>query len=388
MKNIGFFINPIAGMGGKVGLKGTDSSVILQEAIKRGAHPIADERAKRFLKQLSEFPEYKNIKFIIPKGIMGEDIFSSLTRSTPTPFKRVISDILIPSKTSSQDTYSVSKRLKKLKVDLLIFVGGDGTARDVLAAVGSDFPILGVPSGVKMHSGVFAQGIEKAVHILRKFVNEEVQLIKSEIVDLDEDAFRHNRLSTTIFGVALVPQIPALMQPSKLCSFYDSSEEANINGIIQTYKELIDNDTLYLLGSGSTIKEIAQVFNEEIHSQKSLLGIDAVLKQTILGKDLMESEIINLINTTKARSIRIVVTIIGMQGFIFGRGNQQLSSEVIKLVGIENIDVIATRSKLENIPEKKLFVDTGDPNLDQELSGYIKVLVDYNTYTMVRVEAV
>ena len=178
------------------------------------------------------------------------------------------------------------------------------------------------------------------------------------------------------------------MQPSKLCSFYDSSEEANINGIIQTYKESIDNDTLYLLGSGSTIKEIAQVFNEEIHSQKSLLGIDAVLKQTILGKDLMESEIINLINTTKARSIRIVVTIIGMQGFIFGRGNQQLSSEVIKLVGIENIDVIATRSKLENIPEKKLFVDTGDPNLDQELSGYIKVLVDYNTYTMVRVEAV
>lgn len=388
MKNIGFFINPISGMGGKVGLKGTDSSVILQEAIKRGAHPIADKRAKRFLKKLSGFPEYKNIKFIIPKGIMGEDIFSSLTHSTPTPFKRVISDILIPSKTSSQDTYSVSKRLKKLKVDLLIFVGGDGTARDVLAAVGSDFPILGVPSGVKMHSGVFAQGIEKAVHILRKFVNEEVQLIKSEIVDLDEDAFRHNRLSTKIFGVALVPQIPALMQPSKLFSFHDSSEEANINGIIRTYKELIDNDTLYLLGSGSTIKEIAQVFNEKIHSQKSLLGIDAVLKQTILGKDLMESEIINLINTTKAKSIRIVVTIIGIQGFIFGRGNQQLSSEVIKLVGIENIDVIATRSKIENIPEKKLFVDTGDPNLDQELSGYIKVLVDYNTYTMVRVEAV
>jgi predicted polyphosphate/ATP-dependent NAD kinase len=387
MKTIGLIINPIAGMGGKVGLKGTDSPEILQEAINRGAQPIAGERTL-FLKELIKYPEHKKMYFIIPQGDMGEKIIINSDTISSTLSWQVITEIPIPKETNKKNTCVIAEYLKTISVDLLIFVGGDGTARDILQAVGSEFPILGLPSGVKMHSGVFCHGIKKGVQILRQFVQNNVQFVQSEIIDLDEEEFRQDRIMTRLYGVCLVPQVPSLMQLSKLTSYFQDSEKENLEGIIRSYKESIKPDILYILGSGSTIRELAKAFNKEIYDQKTLLGIDAVQNFTLIGKDLTESEIINLLENRKGISVRIVVTIIGGQGFVFGRGNQQLSADVIRQVGLENVDIIATRSKIENLSNRKIYVDTGDPNLDRQFIGYIKVLVDYNNYQMVEIESV
>ncbi|MFX0184599.1 MAG: ATP-NAD kinase family protein [Candidatus Hodarchaeota archaeon] len=388
MKNLGLIINPIAGMGGKVGLKGTDSPEILQEARNRGAQPIAGKRAISFLAELIKYPEHKKLNFIVPQGDMGEKIIDNSDTVSSTLSWQVITEIPIPKETSQENTFVVAEYLKSIKVDLLIFVGGDGTARDILQAIGSEFPILGIPSGVKMHSGVFCHGINKGVQILRQFVQNNIQFVQSEIIDIDEEEFRQDRIITRLYGVCLVPQVPSLMQLSKLTSYFQDSEKENLEGIIRSYKESIKPDILYILGSGSTIKELARAFNKKIYYEKTLLGIDAIQNFNLVGKDLTESEIINILENRKFISARIVVTIIGGQGFVFGRGNQQLSADVIRQVGLKNVDIVATRFKIESLSNRKIYVDTGDPNLDRQFVGYIKVLVDYNNYLMVEIETV
>ncbi|MFX0049966.1 MAG: ATP-NAD kinase family protein [Candidatus Hodarchaeota archaeon] len=388
MKTIGLIINPIAGMGGKVGLKGTDSPEILQEAIKRGAQPIANKRSISFLEELIKHLEHKKMHFIIPQGDMGENVFKSLYNVSSTLSWQVITEIPIPKETTQKNTIRVAEYLKKIKVDLLLFVGGDGTARDIQQAVGPEFPILGIPSGVKMHSGVFSHGIKKGVQVLRQFVQNNVQLMKSEIIDIDEKDFRQDRITTRLYGVCLVPQVPSMVQHGKLVSYLQNSEKDNLEGIIQSYQKSINPDTLYILGSGSTIKELARAFSNEIYDQKTLLGIDAVQNLNLIGRDLGESEILRLLENKKKEFIRIVVTIIGGQGFIFGRGNQQLSADVIRQVGLRHIDFVATRSKINNLPNRRLYVDTGDLELDNQFPRYAKVLVDYNQYLMVKIESV
>ncbi len=385
MKKIGLIINPIAGMGGKVGLKGTDTPEILQEARKRGAKPIAGERTKKLLLELIKFPEHKMISFVVPQGDMGANVFKTISSSIPTLKWQEISNISIIRETSRKDTCRVAKFLKRQKVDLLVFVGGDGTARDILQSVGSEFPILGIPSGVKMHSGVFSQGIDKGVEILCKFVRDEVQFAKSEIIDLDEEEFRRDRILTKLFGLGLVPQAPSFMQLTKISSYDTDSEKENMRGIIRSFRETIDSKILYLLGPGSTMKELSKAFSSSVYDQKTLLGIDAVQNSSLIEKDLSESDIVRLIEEREAKSTRIVLTPIGGQGYIFGRGNLQFSPYVIIKIGLERIDVVATRIKIENLPNKELHVDTGDLNLDSKFSGYIKVLVDYENYLMVKV---
>ena len=385
MKTIGLIINPIAGMGGRVGLKGTDTPEILEEARKRGAKPVASERTRQFLVELIKFPEHKLISFVVPQGDMGGSVFKTISSSIPTLKWQEIPNISIPRESSRKDTCFVAEFLKNEKVDLLVFVGGDGTACDILQSVGSEFPILGIPSGVKMHSGVFSQGIEKGVEILCKFVRDEVHFIKSEVIDLDEEKFREDRILTKLYGLALVPQAPSLMQLTKTSSHYIDSERENMRGIIRSFKKTIDPNTLYLLGPGSTIKELSKAFNTSVYKQKTLLGIDAIQNSSLVEKDLSESDILRLIAEREAKSIRIVITPIGGQGYIFGRGNLQFSPYVILKIGLKQIDVVATKLKIENLPNKQLHVDSGDLNLDRKFSGYIKVLVDYEEFLMVKV---
>ncbi|MHA2226185.1 MAG: ATP-NAD kinase family protein [Candidatus Hodarchaeales archaeon] len=383
MKTIGFIINPIAGMGGKVGLKGTDSNKTLIEAKKRGAKPIAGERTKRFLSELIRYPELLEISFIVPQGDMGANIFKMDEFSTSPLSWRSIQEIPIPQQTTKQHTFEVAEFLKELEIDLLIFVGGDGTAHDILKSVGEDFPLLGIPSGVKMHSGVFAQEIEKATQIIRKFVRGEIQFVKTEVIDLDEEEFRQNRIVTKLYGFCLVPQVPLLMQSTKSSSYYLDTEKKNLKGIIRFFTESIDSKVIYLLGPGSTIKELAISFGPDVFKQKTLLGIDAVQDYSIIGQDLSESEIWYLLSKEKVKTTRIIITPIGGQGFILGRGNQPFSPRIIRKVGIKQIDVVSTRSKIDNLVNRALHVDTGDLNLDRQFLGFIKVLIDYNVYSMV-----
>lgn len=385
MKIIGLIINPIAGMGGRVGLKGTDNDM-LQEAKKRGATPIAGKRTERFLLDLIRYPEYKEISFVVPSGTMGANIFREIQQSHQTLTWQELTQISIPEVTSRKHTELVATALKKQKIDLLIFIGGDGTAHDILQSVGSEFPMLGIPSGVKMHSGVFSQRIGKGVEILRKFVRNEVQFVKSEVIDTDEASFRKNRIVTKLFGLGLVPQAPSLMQLTKTSSSHTDTEEENLNGIIKSLRELIDPEKIYFLGPGSTIKEINRVFGETAYEQKTLLGVDAIQNNNLIGKDLAEADILHLLNRKATKAFHIIVTPIGGQGFIFGRGNQQFTPQVIRKVGLDQILVVATQMKINTLPNRLLHVDTGDPSLDTQFTGFIKVLVDFDQFLMVKVD--
>lgn len=385
MKKIGFIVNPIAGIGGRVGLKGTDSIEIQNEALKRGAIPIAADRTRRFLSHFSKFPEVKNVEFFIPKGKMGEEIFHSFQQTKFVIKYFVLDEIIIPDLTTSRETILCVKKLVSLNVDLIIFVGGDGTARDLHQALKSQTPILGIPSGVKMHSGVFAQSPEKGAEILRKFVMDEVYFMESEIIDLNEEKFRKDSIQTELYGLGIIPYVPTLMQSTKLMTKIEDTELENIEGIVKTLKNLIKEDVIYILGAGSTIKQVSKAFGSLISTNKTVLGIDAVINGTFLGKDLSEYGLLEILNKNKEREVIILLTPIGGQGFILGRGNQQISPNVLQIVGINNILIIASKNKLNKIERKTLHVDTGDLQLDEALIGYVKVLVDFEEYMMVKI---
>ena len=357
---IGFVINPIAGMGGAVALKGTDG--VLEEAIKRGARPIAAKRAREFLKNLKG-----NIEFLTVSGKMGENILKEFEFT----YKLVYN---APENTSAEDTKRAVNEFVKENARLIVFVGGDGTARDVVEIADSKIPILGVPSGVKMYSSIFAVNPQKAAEVVVYFLEGKTKLMDSEVLDIDEDAYRKNKLRIKLFAYAKTPYVEDLIQSSK-SEYVGEEEEEDKKWIAEFFVENMDGNTLYLLGAGTTVNKIAEVFG----LKKTLLGVDALYNGKIIERDLSENDILKLIN--KYPKVKIVITPIGSQGFIFGRGNQQFSERVLEKVGKENIIIVATPRKVREL--KKLRIDLENA---QKFRGYYKVLVGYGKYKLMRVE--
>lgn len=362
MPRIGFIVNPVAGMGGRVGLKGTDGEAYL-EALRRGAKPVAPERARRFLEALKT----RHIELVVAGGRMGYDIVSKT--SVRNRVVEVIDGIV--GETTAEDTKRIARLMKK-NVELIVFVGGDGTARDIMDAVDQEVPVLGVPSGVKIYSAVFAVSPEAATRILEAYVEGRAELVLREVLDIDEEEYRRNRLVIRLYGYLLVPVVEDLVQSSKVASIPVGGEAENQKAIARWVVENMEPDTLYILGPGTTIKAIA----DELGVEKTLLGVDAVYNGRLVGRDLAEKNLLQLLDAYG--KAWIIVTPIGGQGFIFGRGNQQISPQIIKRVGRERILVVATRRKMASLPV--LRVDTGDPAVDDMLRGYIRVLVDYNYF--------
>jgi predicted polyphosphate/ATP-dependent NAD kinase len=259
--------------------------------------------------------------------------------------------------------------MRELGVDLLVFCGGDGTGRDILDVIHTDIPVLGVPTGVKMHSTVFSVNPEAAARVTMRFLWEELPLREAEVMDVDEEAFREGRVSAKLYGYMLTPYEPSLIQGSKVASPMTEHEMQNQAAIALYLIETMTPDTLYILGPGTTTRTIADLLEEE----KTLLGVDLFYNKKNHAKDVNENQILAQI---KGKTAKIIVTPIGGQGFIFGRGNQQISSRVIQQVGRDNIIVVATKHKLRGL--KHLRVDTGDAALDEVLRGYIRVVADYN----------
>jgi len=365
---IGFIVNPIAGMGGIVGLKGTDGEEILKKAIELGAQPVAPQRAKEVLKNLLRLK--KQLKLITYPHEMGENEAISVS------FSPLVIGNITPGQTTAEDTKRAAKDMKKLKVELIVFCGGDGTACDIYEAIGDSIPVIGVPTGVKMHSAVFAVNPKAAAEVVIKFLTEGLPLRRAEVMDIDEEAFRAGILSAKLKGYLLVPYEPELIQGVKTSSPLTDEEEENKVAIARYIVENMDPDTFYILGPGTTTKAIADLLGVE----KTLLGVDVIKNGKTIAKDVGEKEILKIIDEHKSK---IIITPIGNQGFIFGRGNQQISPRVIRKVGIKNIIVIATKYKLSTI--KYLRVDTGDEHLDKELKGYIRVVTDYNEEKIVKV---
>ena len=359
MKRLGFIVNPIAGMGGAVGLKGTDGKEILEKAVGLGAKPVAPARAETFLSTLNAI--WKDFVLISGAGLMGE------TEAQNSGFGcKVFGEKR--EQTSKQDTMETAKQIVDEGVDLLVFCGGDGTARDVLNAVDKKVPVLGVPTGVKMHSAVFAVDPKAAARITARFLSGQLPLWEAEVMDIDEEAFRQGRVSARLHGYVLTPYEPRLIQVAKIASPMTQSDLRNQAALAVYVIEKMEDDVVYVISAGTTTRTIGDLLDEK----KTLLGVDIFKNKKIVARDVNEKQILEAI---KGETVKVVVTPIGGQGFIFGRGNQQISPEVIQQVGKDNIIVIATENKMKNL--KALKVDTGDPDLDASFRGKITVITDY-----------
>lgn len=365
---IGFLVNPIAGMGGAVGLKGTDGE-LYQLAMKLGAKPIAPERASRFIKSMLKLNIINFIDIITVSGNMG----SYYLKNNDIPHK-IILNVYPP--TTRNDTKMASDLFLKENIDLIIFVGGDGTAKDIYDVIDLKVPVIGVPSGVKMYSSVFAINPEAAAETLKFFIEGKTVLSEREVMDIDEDAYRRDELKINLYGYLKVPIYERFIQAGKEVMFgYDIEE--NKRAIAKYVIEEMDPNTLYILGPGTTTKTIANLLNQD----KTLLGVDAYYNKKLIKKDIAEKDILNLL--TKYHRVKLIVSPLGGEGFIFGRGNQQLSPAVLAKIGKENIIVVATRDKIRRLNE--LYVDTGDPKIDNMLKGYIRVIVDYREEIVMKV---
>lgn len=278
---------------------------------------------------------------------------------------------------SANDTRMGCKKVVDLGGQILLFAGGDGTARDVLDAIDERIPVIGIPSGVKMHSGVFSTNPEAAGRLLRLFASGSLPVHRAEVMDIDEDAFRRGRLSASLYGHMLVPYEPALIQHSKSEVATITAEEEK-DEIGQYVSENLENGVLYIFGPGTTVEAVSGYLG----IGKTLLGVDVVLDGKVIICDATENDLLEALG--KYSDARIIVTPVGGQGFIFGRGNQPISPRVIRIVGRDNIIVIAAPSKLKEI--RALRVDTGNPDLDEKLRGYMKVIVGYGRRSLAKVE--
>ncbi|MEL9999098.1 MAG: ATP-NAD kinase family protein [Thermoplasmata archaeon] len=358
---IGFIVNPIAGMGGSVGLKGTDS--LYEKALELGAKEIAPLKAIEFLSKSKEILE--NVEILTCGKKMGEN---ELKEAKIKNYKVVYQ---VNELTTREDTIKGASMM--LDCSLIIFVGGDGTARDILDAVDLKIPVLGIPSGVKMYSAVFSSSVNSAKEILKAFVENNSSIEEREVLDIDEEKFRNNVFTTKLYGYLKVPVYGGYVQNSK-AEIYSTDDEEDKQGIAEYIIDTMEYDYLYLLGPGTTVKKICQILGKEC----TLLGFDALYNGEIIAKDLNESIIKNLLD--KYKKFYIVLSPIGNQGFIIGRGNLQLTPEILKNVKKENIIIVATPSKLNSL--EKLLIDAGDENISIQLSGYYKVIIGYGRMKM------
>jgi predicted polyphosphate/ATP-dependent NAD kinase len=355
---IGFIINPVAGMGGRVGLKGTDN--LAELAARLGGKPVSLIRAEQALHSIEEENE---LFFLTCSGKMGENVLEK------TRFKFEVIYV-VPEKTSAKDTKKAAQKMLDIGCDLLLFSGGDGTAGDIVSVVDKKIPILGIPAGVKIFSPVFCITPKECGRVVSTFTETSIK----EVLDIDEEAYRKNELNIRIKGEAVVPVSPGVQSGKSTSGSVDAKMEI-AGRLIDDYRAEGKN-VLYIIGPGTTTIEVKKRFGVD----GTLLGVDAVRNGEFVKKDASEKHLLEAIEGFNGKVV-IIVSPIGSQGFIFGRGNQQISPAIIRRA--DEIIVIGSPDKLEFTPV--LHVDTGDYELDKKLRGYVKILSGYHDFKMMKV---
>jgi predicted polyphosphate/ATP-dependent NAD kinase len=364
--NIGLIVNPIAGMGGAVGLKGTDGTMY-KKAVELGARPKTPDRTKEFLSHIRHKEE---IELFVAPGKMGE---------TYVKERKIQFTVIgrVEKETSAEDTKRIAQKMLNIPVDLLIFVGGDGTARDIYDAVDSAVPCVAVPAGVKIFSSVFATSARAAAELADSFI-EGMNTTEKEVLDIDEASFRNDKLSSKRYGYLQVPDVVRALQGGKESSQTGTSIVENKKEIARYVVETLDAHTLYLLGPGTTVRAITTAMG----LPKTLLGVDALVDNELVGTDINEREILRLFQRYEKR--KIIVTPIGGNGFIFGRGNKQFTPRVLKTVGRKNILIVGNKTKIATLDS--LRMDTGDEEADRLFCGYAAVITDYKEEMVMEVK--
>lgn len=369
--HVGLVVNPLAGIGGSLALKGSDGEALREIAAGPDAPLRAAERTARTLAVIVAQADL--FRFSCWGGEMGENelIGAGLNAAC------LGSPATEPS--SPADTRAAVTCLLEAGIDLLLFAGGDGTARDVHDVLGQACPALGIPTGVKMHSGVFALSPEAAgALLLRLACGGLVGIRAQEVRDIDEEAFRRDEVRSRFYGDLLVPGEGAYLQRTKVGG--RENVDLVVAEIAAWQAEHMEDGRLYLMGPGSTTAAIM----EELGLPNTLLGVDAVRDGALVASDLDARRMLSLLEQGEATA-SIVVTAIGGQGYLFGRGNQQFVPEIIRAVGADNIIVVAAKSKISGFEGRPLLVDTNDPGLDEELSGYRTVNTGYDDHILYRV---
>ena len=368
---LGLIVNPIAGMGGSVGLKGTDTTAILSEARARGAVPQATGRAKVVLDALAA--ARPRLELLAAPGEMGERI------AREAGLRPVVVGDPVGGETSAADTRAAAEAMAAAGAWLIVFAGGDGTARDMAAALDDRVPVIGVPAGVKMHSAVYATSPRAAADLALRALAQDIPARPREVMDIDEEAFRAGVVSARLYGYMPVPYAPDLIQNVKAGGV--SGDHGALAGIAAEIAGRMEPGRLYILGPGTTTRAIA----EALGLSKTLLGVDLVRDGTLLAADASENDILRAL--AGGRPGAIVVTPIGGQGHFLGRGNQQIGARVVRAVGLDRLLVAATPEKLASLGGGTLHVDTGDPDLDRALSGWRRVITGCGTEAVCRVAA-
>ena len=368
-RKLGLIVNPIAGLGGRVGLKGSDGTALQRQALELGAVPESHRRAALALQRIQLIQD--ELTLIAAPGEMGQDAAESCG------IECTVIGSIKPGQTTAVDTKNAAKAVRRLGVDLLLFAGGDGTARDIVDAIGGSLLVLGIPTGVKMHSAVFAVSPvasgELALGSLQRRIRRKRD---AEVMDIDEDALRQGIVSPKLYGYLTIPYEQRLVQGVKAPSVAGDTVAAE--SIAEEVVHQMEDDVLYIVGPGTTTRAILG----KLKLEKTLVGVDVVGKSRLLASDVNEEQLVGLLQEHEAK---IIVTPIGGQGYLFGRGNQQLSPRVIKRVDRDNIIVVATPNKLDALGGRPFLVDTGDPETDRWLSGYTRVVCGYGDCRIYRV---
>ncbi|MBA8992009.1 putative polyphosphate/ATP-dependent NAD kinase [Curtobacterium pusillum] len=377
---IGVLVNPVAGIGGPAGLGGSDGADVQQRARQRGGRARAGERAALALRTLAA--AHPDAELLTVAGAMGEDA----ARASGLHASVVAGAACTPDRgpgTTAADTTRAAAALARAGARLVLFAGGDGTARDVAAGLPADVPMLGIPAGVKMYSGCFAVGPSAAGTLAADWLDGAAATAPAEILDLDEDALRAGRPDPKLFAIREVPFVPGRTQARKAST--PSSERDAVHRAARGVVARMRPDVRYLIGPGTTTTEVGRILGLEL----SPLGLDLVEDGRLLARDLSETDALAAVRGGAADA---VITVIGGQGFLLGRGNQQLSADVVRALS-ENgsrprIDVVATEQKLIDLGGRPLLVDTGDPVLDATLSGHVSVITGITTTSVYPVRAV
>ncbi len=360
-RTLGFIVNPVAGLGGRVGLKGSDGPIIQQRARELGAVPEVFDRAAEALRVLKTSAGDLD-KLVTCPGEMGE------ITAVGCGFSPLIIGDICQGMTTAENTKEAAQEMLALGVDLILFAGGDGTARDICEAVGDSVPTIGIPAGVKIHSAVFGINPASAGKLAAQYLSDEIQTLRNaEVMDIDEAAYRQGIISPGLFGYLRIPYHRRLVQTRK--SPNPVSEKATLNAIALDIIDHMD-ESYYIIGPGTTTRPILT----NLGLNKTLIGVDVICKRKIAIADANETSLLELLENHLAK---VVVTPIGGQGFIFGRGNQQISPKVLGKIGLDNIIVISTPEKILSLGGRPLLVDTGDFEIDQALSRHIKIVTGY-----------
>ncbi|MBU3023313.1 ATP-NAD kinase family protein [Aestuariibacter sp. A3R04] len=360
---LGLVVNPYSGIGGALALKGSDGEAIRTQALQAGAELLAEKKMARALEKL--IPLNAQIHIYTATGAMGEDIsrllgFSHTVVYTPPR-----------AQTEGEDTEAAVNAIRKVGVDLLLFAGGDGTARNVCRVIKNSLPVLGVPAGCKIHSGVYAVTPPAAGEVVAMMVKGElVSEVDAEVRDIDEDAFRAGRVLAKSFGEMRVPDELGYVQAVKMGG--KESDELVLDDIAAHIQDIMNEEpnTLFVMGSGSTVAGI--MASQQL--QNTLLGVDVVQGGSVIATDVTARQLLDI---TANKPCKLVITLIGGQGHIFGRGNQQLSPTFLRQLSKDEMLIVATKAKLRALDGRPLRLDTGDTELDEALTGYFSVITGY-----------